>query len=160
MKMTKKEFMRKENVKTERTVDKWVQKQLIPGVKTIESTGELYFPPSARRPYFPPWNLKKDQDSIRGSIVKACLKNTCFTHTTFAITEDEFNSYICQLMKADLIESVIYDGIVYYNSTLQSSAWKQCTTAQRNKYVLQALKTTSDVVAIVANVLAVCGALS
>ena len=103
--MTKKEFMKKEKVKLERTVDKWIQKNLIPGVNPIEMTGELYFPPSARRPYFPPWNLRKDQDAI-------------------------------------------------------SSAWKQCTTAQRKKYVLQALKTVNDVVSIAANVFAVCGVLS
>ena len=158
--MTKKEFMKKEKVKLEHTVDKWIQKNLIPGVNPIEMTGELYFPPSARRPYFPPWNLRKDQDAIRSSIVNACLKNTYFTHTTFGINENEFDFYICQLMKADLIEPVEYDGIVYYNSTLKSSAWKQCTTAQRKKYVLQALKTVNDVVSIAANIFAVCGVLS
>ena len=72
--MTKREFMRKTGITKIKYVDRWLDQQLIPGAYLDKEKGEWYIPPSARRPYIARIKPGAKANTIRASIVKACLK--------------------------------------------------------------------------------------
>lgn len=133
------EFMAKVKV-SKKTVSKWLEDKLIPGAVYNDVTGEWFIPDSARRPYIAPWNLGTDADSIRISIVNACLKNQYISRETYYLSKGEFSGYIDQLIDAGLITKRIEDEIVYYDSTLDSSKFANMKKTQRRNTIAKIVK--------------------
>lgn len=133
------EFMAKVKV-SKKTVSKWLEDKLIPGAAYNDVTGEWFIPDSARRPYIAPWNLGTDADSIRISIVNACLKNQYISRETYYLSKGEFSGYIDQLIDAGLITKRIEDEIVYYDSTLDSSKFANMKKTQRRNTIAKIVK--------------------
>ena len=120
------EFMNRWHVSNKRYVDIWIDKGLIPGAVRDKQTKTYSFPDSARRPYQGP-GLKPalSADKIRAHIVKAAIERKYISAPICYTSEDEFQVYVNQLVKANLIETGVEDGIVYINSTLNSSAYSK-----------------------------------
>ena len=132
-------FMKKVRA-NKRTVENWLEKGMISGADFNEITGEWFIPDSARRPYIAPWNLGTDADSIRISIVNACLKNQYISKETYHLSKGEFSGYIDQLIDAGLITKRIEDEIVYFDSTLDSSKFANMKKTQRRNAIAKIVK--------------------
>lgn len=111
-----KTYMKNVNVTKTKYVYEWIEKGLIPGV-VKGNNGELLFPESARRPYRSRCKPNSDAKSIRGAIVKACIKRQQITPQTFYMSKGEFDKMIHELEDADLISEREEDGVLYYDST-------------------------------------------
>lgn len=122
--MSLQEYMRKVGVTKTKYVERWIERNLIPGIEQGESLADTQFPDSARRPYCE-GSLKPElsADKIRAHIVKACIQRRHITKDTCYASQGEFDGYICDLERAGLITKRLEDGIVYYDSTLRSDTY-------------------------------------
>ena len=122
--MSLQEYMRKVGVTKTKYVERWIERNLIPGIEQGESLADTKFPDSARRPYCE-GSLKPElsADKIRAHIVKACIQRRHITKDTCYASQGEFDGYICDLERAGLITKRPEDGIVYYDSTLKSDTY-------------------------------------
>lgn len=122
--MSLQEYMRKVGVTKTKYVERWIERNLIPGIEQGESLADTKFPDSARRPYCE-GSLKPElsADKIRAHIVKACIQRRHITKDTCYASQGEFDGYIYDLEQAGLITKRLEDGIVYYDSTLKSDTY-------------------------------------
>ena len=134
------EFAKKVGV-SEDTVLKWIKKELIPGTVPDEETGKMLIPNSARRPYFPRCMKKAAADTIRASIINACIKRRHVSEKTYNMNKGEFEKIIENLEKADLITRRVEDGITYYDSTPKSDEYKGKNTRDICKLLVELLGT-------------------
>lgn len=141
--MNIKEYMKKVGVSKRKYVEEWVAQGLIPGVKEDEKTGELFFPPSARRPYRPHFKSKENATVIRASILNACLKREYISEKIYKMSRGEFLSFIDDLKRADLIKVRKEDGIDYYDSTVKSDAYRNRSIKEIRKFILDCLESAS-----------------
>lgn len=102
--MSLQEYMRKVGVTKTKYVERWIERNLIPGIEQGESLADTQFPDSARRPYCE-GSLKPElsADKIRAHIVKACIQRRHITKDTCYASQGEFDGYICDLERAGLI---------------------------------------------------------
>lgn len=128
--MTINAFMHNYGIKKKETVIKWILDDLIPG----SNLGADYVPDSARPPYTKA--RAQNTQSIYHSIVVASRNRCHVLPKLYNICEDEFNSYINQLVAANLITIRETDGITYYDAT---------PTGQNGtrKFILEALEACS-----------------
>lgn len=136
--LTKQEFMEKVHVTREEYVDRWISKNLIPGVIRV-GAGHLFFPNSAKRPYRARCRKGADKATLCTSIVNACLKNRHICKETYAMTSAEFDDIIYILTEAGLIFLSTKDGIVYYEPTLKLFSYKKAKYHEIKKYVSNCL---------------------
>ena len=132
--MTIEEFMKNYNIKKKETVVKWISDQLIPGA----SLSKDYVPNSARPPYTKA--RAKTADSIYYSIIKGTRNRLHVLPQIYKICPEEFNTYIEQLEKAELIVRRITDDITYYDLTMKAM---NCT----KKMVLDIIRSCSEGIA-------------
>ena len=137
--MNIKEYMKKVNVTKKSTVIKWLNNNLIPGVRFDNITKEWYFPASARRPYNPRHKPNTSATVIRASIVNACIKRQYISNDIYNMSIGEFNSFINQLIQARLIMQRIEDNIVYYDSTFKADEFYGKSFYNIKKFVIKCL---------------------
>ena len=118
---------------------------LIPGAVKGDKITDAKFLDSSRRPYRSRW-LKSDTDAdkVRAHIVKACINRQHITKETCHASKGEFDGFIAELEKADLLRIRIEDGIEYYDSTLKSSAYANRSLNEIKSFVIEALKAVSE----------------
>ena len=140
--MTIKEFALKKNV-LESTVRGWCEKNLIRGAKIDEKTGEYDIPSSAKVPYTK--NRAYKGDKIYISIVRATMEGFDACAALYKIHEDEFQGYIKDLVKADIIAEYIAKdtGILYYRQTLKSSEFSKLPFNKVKAALMEAKKIVS-----------------
>lgn len=139
--MSLQEYMRKVGVTKTKYVERWIERNLIPGIEQGESLADTQFPDSARRPYCE-GSLKPElsADKIRAHIVKACIQRRHITKDTCYASQGEFDSYICDLERAGLITKRLEDGIVYYDSTLRSDTYTGKSLQVIRQFVCDAIE--------------------
>lgn len=118
--MTIKDYSIRCNV-SEKTAKQWIQKEYVPGAN-LETD---YVPNSARPPYTEARAKVKFPTSVFGSIMKATLKGKHVVPSLYDMCQEEFDHYIDELAKAELIRVRITDGITYYDPTLEAEVQKQ-----------------------------------
>lgn len=130
--MTIEEFAKKNKTNKER-VKKWIKKDLIPGAD-IESD---FIPNSAKPPYT---RAKAEKPaSVLKSIVKATAKGYHVMPSLYNKCPEEFESYINQLVKSDLIAVRETDGITYYDPTVQSLSYNEKQISDKIKLITQSI---------------------
>lgn len=143
--MTIKKYMEITGVTKRKYVEKWIQEGLIPGVKHNKNTGEYIFPPSARRPYRS--RLKSDSDAlaIYTSMLNACLKREHISPATYRsiMNDNQFYTYINELISNELIIQRIEDGIIYYDATLKCAMYKGKNFQEIKKFIIECIKAIS-----------------
>lgn len=139
--MSLQEYMRKVGVTKTKYVERWIERNLIPGIEQGESLADTQFPNSARRPYCE-GSLKPElsADKIRAHIVKACIQRRHITKDTCYASQGEFDGYICDLERAGLITKRLEDGIVYYDSTLRSDTYTGKSLQVIRQFVCDAIE--------------------
>ena len=139
--MSLQEYMRKVGVTKTKYVERWIERNLIPGIEQGESIADTKFPDSARRPYCE-GSLKPElsADKIRAHIVKACIQRRHITKDTCYASQGEFDGYICDLERAGLITKRLEDGIVYYDSTLKSDTYTDKSLQVIRQFVCDAIE--------------------
>ncbi|MCH5198140.1 MAG: hypothetical protein J1E34_04450 [Oscillospiraceae bacterium] len=137
--MNIKDYMRKVGVSKKKYVEVWLEKGLIPGVKEDENTGELFFPPSARRPYRPRLCNSAKASTIRASILNACLKREYISEKIYGMSKGEFLSFINDLLRSELISVRIEDGITYYDSTIKSDMYEGKSLKAIKKFIIDCM---------------------
>lgn len=120
------EFMSWVGVSKKQYVKEWLDKKLIPGVILGEDLEDTWFPESARRPYKERGKIRPttDANTLRAHIVNAALNKQYISHQMCYVCSDEFDVYINDLVKANLIQIRITDGVTYYDSTQESKNYK------------------------------------
>lgn len=124
--MTIKDYSIRCNV-SEKAAKQWIQKGYVPGAD-LEND---YVPDSARSPYTEARVKVKLSTSVFSSIMKATLKGKHVVPSLYNMCQEEFDSYINQLVEAGLISIRITDGITYYDPTLKAE--------EKNKNELKAI---------------------
>ena len=137
--MTVKEYMKRTGVTKRKYVEEWLNKGLIPGVNKDAKTGEYIFPDSARRPYRPRLKPTANATTIRASILNACLKREYISCTIYNMSNGEFQSFINNLLKAELISERVEDGITYYDSTPKSDGYRGKSIKAIRAFVIDCL---------------------
>ena len=136
--MTIKEFMDSNDIKSEKTVNKWITNSLIPGVKTDPQTNETIIPDNARPPYTKA--RAKSSTAIYKSIVKACIERKAVFASLYKINQTEFTHYVAELENAGYIQSEVIDDITYYYATIKSDEFI------KSKTPLNLLKTATSAI--------------
>ena len=138
-------FKEKVGVTKNEYVQEWLDNNLIPGAVKGDKITDAKFLDSSRRPYRSRW-LKSDTDAdkVRAHIVKACINRKHITKETCHASKGEFDGFIAELEKADLLRIRIEDGIEYYDSTLKSSAYANRSLNEIKSFVIEALKAVSE----------------
>ena len=116
--MTIDEFMDSFNINKKSIVLKWLESNLIPG---SYKNGEWVIMNLARPPYTRA--RAKNASSIYISIVKACNMRKGVCAKLYKITEEEFDVYIAELMKAGLIITKKECETNYYFATPKSESF-------------------------------------
>ncbi len=107
---------------SEKTAKQWIQKEYVPGAD-LEND---YVPDSAKSPYTEARAKIKFPTSVFCSIMKATLKGKHVVPSLYNdMCQEEFDHYIDELAKEDLIRVRITDGITYYDPTLKAETQKQ-----------------------------------
>ena len=138
-------FKEKVGVTKNEYVQEWLDNNLLPGAVKGDKITDAKFLDSSRRPYRSRW-LKSDTDAdkVRAHIVKACINRQHITKETCHASKGEFDGFIAELEKADLLRIRIEDGIEYYDSTLKSSAYANRSLNEIKSFVIEALKAVSE----------------
>lgn len=151
--LTMKEFMKKVGVTKKKYVLDWINEERIPG---IQKEGDTYlFPNSARRPYRSHCKPKSNAKTIRGAIVNACMKRQHISASTFYLSEGEFESYIEDLIQAELIALRKEDGICYYDSTIKSEQFNELGVEKIAQQVHKYICALEPVLSIAASAMAI-----
>ena len=138
-------FKEKVGVTKNEYVQEWLDNNLIPGAVKGDKITDAKFLDSSRRPYRSRWlKADTDADKVRAHIVKACINRQHITKETCHASKGEFDGFIAELEKADLLRIRIEDGIEYYDSTLKSSAYANRSLNEIKSYVIEALKAVSE----------------
>lgn len=101
------------------TIEKWLNLGYIPGAKLEE--GEWIIPNSARAPYTQA--RATNSSAIYASIVKGTNERKHVLADLYKISEHEFQQYIKDLIKMDLITTFEEDGIIYYHTTVKAKEY-------------------------------------
>ena len=138
-------FKEKVGVTKNEYVQEWLDNNLIPGAVKGDKITDAKFLDSSRRPYRSRW-LKSDTDAdkVRAHIVKACINRQHITKETCHASKGEFDGFIAELEKADLLRIRIEDGIEHYDSTLNSGAYANRSLNEIKSFVIEALKAVSE----------------
>lgn len=138
-------FKAKCGISSNRYIEDWLEKGLIPGVRSGPSLEDFCFPNSARRPYRYRGKIKPitNASSIRVHIVNACIRREHITKEMCFITQNEFNDMIKDLVKCGLITVRKEDNITYYDSTSKSDLYEGKKLSIIRKFVLDALEAMS-----------------
>lgn len=138
--MTVAEFMKNTGVSKRKYVEEWIAQDLIPNVTRDETTGALEIPDSARRPYRPRLKPNADANTIRASMLNACIRRQYICPKTYGfIGEDEFYGYINDLIEAELIRERVIDGITYYDALPKSEEYRGRTCRAIRSFVIDCL---------------------
>ena len=138
-------FKEKVGVTKNEYVQEWLDNNLIPGAVKGDKITDAKFLDSSRRPYRSRWlKTDTDADKVRAHIVKACINRQHITKETCHASKGEFDGFIAELEKADLLRIRIEDGIEYYDSTLKSSAYANRSLNEIKSFVIEALKAVSE----------------
>ena len=137
--MTIKEYMAKTGVTKKKYVYDWIEKGLIPGVKQDDNTGEFIFPQSACRPYRPRLRANAKANIIYTSIVNACLKHQYISADIYGMSSGEFQSFINELIAAELIKERLEDNVIYYDATIKSSKYLNEPFCDIGKFIMASL---------------------
>lgn len=138
-------FKEKVGVTKNEYVQEWLDNNLIPGAVKGDKITDAKFLDSSRRPYRSRWlKADTDADKVRAHIVKACINRQHITKETCHASKGEFDGFIAELEKADLLRIRIEDGIEYYDSTLKSSAYANRSLNEIKSFVIEALKAVSE----------------
>lgn len=138
--MTLENFMENYGLKNKKTVVDWISKGYIPGANLEKN----YVPDSARPPYTRA--RAKNAESIYMSIVDASYKRRQVFPALYRLCDEEFESYIENLVKAGLIIKRITDGVIYYDAAVQVENLKR-------KFILEAVKAVPNGIDKLKNVL-------
>lgn len=114
-------FMNNFDIKHKALVIGWIEQGLIPGAVQHSETYEWIIPDPARPPYTKA--RAKNTNAIYKSIVKACIQRKHVMPVLYNISKTEFQTYIEQLDKAEIIEIAKENGISYYYATPTSEAF-------------------------------------
>ena len=114
-----KEFKTKVGVTKNSYIKKWIEEDLIPGVKAAPSLEDTLFPDSARRPYKERDKIKPSSgaDHIRAHIVSASIRREYISSKLCFCTPKEFDGYLKDLIGCGLIREREEDNIIYYDAT-------------------------------------------
>lgn len=114
--MTIEEFMKEHNLKHKSTVIKWLNNDYIPGAT---KQGNVWIIPNSARIPYTKHNIKSNatMESIWNSITKGCNRRQHVSAKIYKLPEDDFNYCIDLLTQNGYINSVVKDGITYYNIT-------------------------------------------
>lgn len=138
-------FKEKVGVTKNEYVQEWLDNNLIPGAVKGDKITDAKFLDSSRRPYRSRWlKADTDADKVRAHIVKACINRQHITKETCHASKGEFDGFIAELEKADLLRIRIEDGIEYYDSTLKSTAYANRSLNEIKSFVIEALKAVSE----------------
>ncbi|WP_461810589.1 hypothetical protein [Faecalimonas sp.] len=126
MALNLKQYMKQVNVKRREYVKEWIENDLIPGIVYSEKIEDVLFPESARRPYRDRNHIKANASAskIQAHILKATLQRQHITPQMCYMSKGEFTVIINQLVKANLIEIRVEDGVEYFDSTVISRQWE------------------------------------
>lgn len=143
--MNLQDYMAKVGVKKKKTVDEWIDKDLIPGAERDAITGEYRFLDSSRWPYRSA-GLKAgaNADKVRAHIVRAALERKYISAKMCFASNGEFTAMIEDLVKAELILVRYEDGIMYLDSTTKSNAFKKSSMLELRKFVLECLTALAE----------------
>ena len=131
--ITIEEFMRNVGIKDRRTVLKWINSDLIPGIQKDCDTQAILIPDSARRPFLPRVKPTSDVYSIYSSMVQGCIKRQHICHRTYPfLSEGEFDRMVGNLIDAGLIFSRVDNGIL--NRYYRQHRLRSFTTAACNLF--------------------------
>lgn len=122
-------------------VDKWIDKNLIPGANRDADKKNYQFLDSSRRPYQSRW-LKPGAkaDNLRAHIVKAALMRRYISHTMCYMSKGEFDQMVSEMVEAGLLQLRTEDDIVYIDSTMKSNDYKNKGVREIRKFILECLK--------------------
>lgn len=118
--MNLEEFMNRFGIKRKRTVNDWLDKGYIPGAK-IMGNGEIIIPDRARPPYVEA--RAKKRESIFVSILKGVNSRKQVLPILYSMSEKEFDIYIIELEKNELLTTEVENGIRYYYPTLKTEEY-------------------------------------
>ena len=137
-----KEFKARVGVTKNSYVKKWIDSNLIPGVKVAPSLEDIQFPDSARRPYKERDKIKptSSSDHIRAHIVNACVRREHISYNMCFCTPKEFGGYINDLIGCGLIREREEDGIIYYDATEKCDEIKKATINAIVKFIADTLQ--------------------
>lgn len=127
--MTISEFADRFQIKNERLIKEWIDKELIPGVQQDSETQDWIIPDRAWPPYT---NARaKNANAIYKSIVKGISNRKYVSSKIYKMDEKEFLLYIKQLVKANIIEMDFEDNIPYYSATLESQKFLESKNPEK-----------------------------
>lgn len=141
-------YLKKTGVSKKKYVDRWIDKDLIPGAKRDADKKSYQFLESSLRPYQNS-GLKPGAkaDNLRAHIVKAALLRQYISHSMCYMSKGEFNQMVSEMVDAGLLQLRTEDGVVYIDSTLKSNAYLDKSVAEIRKFVLDCLATVTKAAA-------------
>ena len=113
-------FMQRFDIKSNSTVVKWVEKNLIPGAY-YDSEGVLYIPENALPPYTNARAIK--WASIFESMLNGICQRRQILPQLYDMSNSEFSYYISELRKNDLIDIEEIEDVVYYRPTIKGESF-------------------------------------
>ena len=139
--MTLTEFMKKFNLKNEKTVKKWLEEGLMMGGEKDEQSGKWSLSDLARPPYTKA--RARNTSAIYSSSVRACIQRKSVCAKLYKISEEEFDEYINNLTKVGLISKKIVDGQSYFFATPVSETYIE-DERRLKKHIKMAVKTVRE----------------
>lgn len=109
--MTIEQFMNNNSIKRRKRVEKWIENGYIPNA-SLENN---YIPNSARLPYVEA--RAKNAKGIYHSIIHATMLRKHVVPELYKISEDEFETYIHNLIDSGVIRIRTEDEVRYYDIT-------------------------------------------
>ena len=112
--------MDRHEIKSEKTVKSWIKNGLIPGAH-INAHGKWIIPATA----LPPYTAARAHNSpgILKSILSGVCKRRQVLPALYHMSCEEFEVYICELVKCKLITKKTINGIDYYYPTLKGEEY-------------------------------------
>jgi len=136
-----KEFKEKVGATKNKYIQEWLDQDLIPGVRKAPALEDTLFPDSARRPYRDRGKISADSgsDKIRAHIVRACCAREHISNKMCHCSPKEFEGYVNDLIKTEIIRIRVEDGITYYDATDKCAEIKKAKLNAVIKFVSDAV---------------------
>ena len=117
--MNTEEFMKRYGLKNRKTVLKWLESGLVNGAR--KEDGQWSIPERAWPPYT--GCRAKNSTAIYVSMIEACIKRRGVCAKLYNMNEEEFEVYVSNLEKEELITVVEENGAKYLYATTKSDGF-------------------------------------
>lgn len=139
------EKYRADNNVSEKTMEKWLGKEWIRGVRTLED-GSIYIPEGAIKPYSKRSTKCKNGVGMYQSIIHGCAQGLDVFPALYDMHPDRFEVFIRRLEEMEFIEELQIEGITYYVALEKCLTCNAMSTNKAKKFIQSSLEALSPAI--------------